>query len=145
VAIKVLDKVLFCRYISLYLAYFAKLHHSQEMLKKKDMSTQIKREVALMRIIQHPNIIAIKDVFATTTKIFIVLEVVEGGELFDKIVESGKFTEPQARFYMRQLIEGMECCHNAGICHRDLKPEVSWKGHYAPNYNLLFSELTVRC
>ena len=121
------------------------------MLKKKDMSTQIKREVALMRIIQHKNIIAIKDVFATTTKIFIVLELVEGGELFDKIVESGKFSEPQARFYMRQLIEGMECCHNAGICHRDLKPEVCnvncssvLRQFYLYPHTFIVSELVVR-
>jgi serine/threonine protein kinase len=104
VAIKVLDK---------------------DMLRKKNMSVQIKREISLMRMINHKHVISIKDVFATATKIFMVLELVEGGELFDKIVEQGKFTDGQARFYMRQLIDGMECCHNQGICHRDLKPEVS--------------------
>jgi hypothetical protein len=93
------------------------------MLRKKNMSVQIKREISLMRMINHKHVISIKDVFATATKIFMVLELVEGGELFDKIVEQGKFTESQARFYMRQLIDGMECCHNQGICHRDLKPE----------------------
>ena len=94
------------------------------MLRKKNMSVQIKREISLMRMINHKHVISIKDVFATATKIFMVLELVEGGELFDKIVLKGKFTEPEARFYMRQIIDGMECCHNQGICHRDLKPEV---------------------
>ena len=95
------------------------------MLRKKNMSIQIKREISLMRMINHKHVISIKDVFATATKIFMVLELVEGGELFDVIVDKGKFTEPEARFYMRQIIEGMECCHNQGICHRDLKPEVN--------------------
>ena len=96
----------------------------QEMLRKKNMSVQIKREISLMRLIQHRYVIGIKDVFATTTKIFMVLELVEGGELFDRIVDQGKFTDSQARFYMRQITEGMEHCHKQGICHRDLKPEV---------------------
>ena len=51
------------------------------------MSVQIKREISLMRLIQHTNVIQIKDVFATENKIFMVLELVEGGELFDKIVD----------------------------------------------------------
>jgi 5'-AMP-activated protein kinase catalytic alpha subunit len=88
------------------------------------MSVQIKREISLLRMIKHKYVIQILDVFATATNIFIVLELVEGGELFDKIVEEGKFTEDKARFYMRQLLEGMECCHSKGVCHRDLKPEV---------------------
>lgn len=47
-----------------------------------------------------------KDVFATQKKIFIVLELVEGGELFDKIASEGRFTEDKARFYFKQLVEG---------------------------------------
>ncbi len=57
------------------------------MLRKKNMSVQIKREISLMRLIHNENVIQIKDVFATEHKIFMVLELVEGGELFDKIVD----------------------------------------------------------
>ena len=46
-----------------------------------------------------------------------------GGELFDRIVSSGRLTEGEARFYFRQLVDGVEYCHKRGICHRDLKPE----------------------
>jgi 5'-AMP-activated protein kinase catalytic alpha subunit len=95
----------------------------KETLRKKNMSAQIKKEIALMRLINHRHVIGIKDVFATATNIFIVLELVEGGELFDKIVEEGRLSEDRARFYMRQLLDGMECCHAKGVCHRDLKPE----------------------
>lgn len=48
-----------------------------------------------------------------------------GGELFDQIVKEGKFTEEKARFYFRQLVHGLEYCNSKGVCHRDLKPEVS--------------------
>lgn len=89
------------------------------------MTNQIKREISIMKMVHHKHVIAVKDVFATVTKIFIVLELVEGGELFDKVVAAGKFNEEQARFYFRQIIEGLEHCHSIGVCHRDLKPEVS--------------------
>lgn len=56
-------------------------------------------------------------------QIFIVLELIAGGELFDKIVAEGRFDEPTARFYFKQLIRGVKYCHNQGVCHRDLKPE----------------------
>jgi 5'-AMP-activated protein kinase catalytic alpha subunit len=95
------------------------------MLKKKNISKQIKKEISIMRIIHNQHVIGIKDVFATATKLFMVLELVEGGELFDKIVEEGRFSEDKARFYMIQLLNGIMCCHSMGICHRDLKPEVS--------------------
>ena len=57
------------------------------------------------------------------SKIFIVLELITGGELFDKIVREGRFNEETARFYFRQLVRGVKYCHTMGVCHRDLKPE----------------------
>lgn len=52
-----------------------------------------------------------------------MLELVTGGELFDKIVAEGRFKEKTARFYFQQLCVGTEYCHRQGVCHRDLKPE----------------------
>ena len=52
-----------------------------------------------------------------------VLEMVTGGELFDRIVAEGRFKEEDARFYFRQLISGIMFCHEQGVAHRDLKPE----------------------
>lgn len=93
-------------------------------MAKENMSIPIKREISLMRKINHKHVIGVKDVFATSSKIFIVLEYVPGGELFLKINQEGKLSEHVARKYMNQLIDGIDCCHRAGICHRDLKPEV---------------------
>jgi serine/threonine protein kinase len=96
----------------------------KDKIQKQNMGAQIKKEISIMRMIKHNNVVCVKDVFATTSKIFIVLELVEGGELFDKITSQGRLSEPQARFYFRQVVEGLDHCHSQGVCHRDLKPEV---------------------
>lgn len=89
------------------------------------MGNQIKKEISIMKMVKHKYIVGMVEVLASKTKIFIVLELVTGGELFDKIVQVGKLSEEQARFYFQQLVEGVEYCHKLGVCHRDLKPEVS--------------------
>ena len=98
----------------------------KDKIQKQNMGAQIKKEISIMKMINHPYVVCVKDVFATTSKIFLVLELVEGGELFDKIAAQGKLTEEQARFYFRQVAEGLDHCHSQGVCHRDLKPEVSF-------------------
>lgn len=54
---------------------------------------------------------------------YIVLELAGGGELFDFVAISGAFDEPTARYFFRQFMSGLACCHEKGIAHRDLKPE----------------------
>jgi len=76
-----------------------------------------------MKLVRHVHVVSLKEVLASRTKIFIVLELVTGGELFDKIVAEGKFNETTARKYFQQLVAGTSYCHSQGVCHRDLKPE----------------------
>jgi serine/threonine protein kinase len=95
----------------------------KDKIQARNMGAQIKKEISIMKMINHHHVVSVKDVFATSAKIFIVLEFVGGGELFDKIANEGKLPEEKARFYFRQLVDGLEHCHNNGICHRDLKPE----------------------
>lgn len=95
----------------------------KDKIQARNMGAQIKKEISIMKMINHHHVVSVKDVFATSAKIFIVLEFVGGGELFDKIANEGKLPEEKARFYFKQLVDGLEHCHNNGICHRDLKPE----------------------
>jgi serine/threonine protein kinase len=95
----------------------------KDKIQSRNMGAQIKKEISIMKMINHHHVVSVKDVFATSAKIFIVLEFVGGGELFDKIANEGKLPEEKARFYFKQLVEGLEHCHSNGICHRDLKPE----------------------
>ncbi|KAL3620308.1 CBL-interacting serine/threonine-protein kinase 3 [Castilleja foliolosa] len=99
-----------------------KILDKDKVLKHK-MSEQIRREIATMKLIKHPNVVQLREVMASKTKIFIVLEFVTGGELFDKIVNSGRMREDEARKYFQQLINAVDYCHSRGVFHRDLKPE----------------------
>ncbi|XP_027330505.1 CBL-interacting serine/threonine-protein kinase 3-like isoform X4 [Abrus precatorius] len=84
---------------------------------------QIRREVATMKLIKHPHVVRLFEVMGSKTKIYIVLEYVTGGELFDKIVNHGRMSENEARRYFQQLINAVDYCHSRGVYHRDLKPE----------------------
>ena len=89
----------------------------KEKIQKQNMGPQIKKEISIMKIVRHQYVVGMKEVLASRTKIFIVLELVTGGELFDKIVSEGRFSEEMARFYFRQLVEGVEYCHGLGVCN----------------------------
>ncbi|XP_059310430.1 CBL-interacting serine/threonine-protein kinase 3-like isoform X2 [Lycium ferocissimum] len=99
-----------------------KILDKDKVLKHK-MAEQIKREIATMKLIRHPHVVQLYEVLASKTKIFIVLEFVTGGELFDKIVNHGRMHEKEARKYFHQLINAVDYCHSRGVYHRDLKPE----------------------
>ncbi|CAN1833376.1 CBL-interacting serine/threonine-protein kinase 3 [Linum perenne] len=99
-----------------------KILDKEKVLKHK-MAEQIKREIATMKLIQHPNVVSLYEVMGSRTKIFIVMEFITGGELFDKIVNHGRMREDEARRYFQQLINAVDYCHSRGVFHRDLKPE----------------------
>ncbi|KAK1300420.1 CBL-interacting serine/threonine-protein kinase 8 [Acorus calamus] len=90
---------------------------------KHKMVDQIKREISIMKLVRHPHVVRLHEVLATRTKIYIILEFITGGELFDKIVRQGRLSEAEARRFFQQLIDGVDYCHSKGVYHRDLKPE----------------------
>ncbi|OWP00939.1 hypothetical protein B2J93_235 [Marssonina coronariae] len=89
----------------------------------KRMPVGIEREVAIMKLIQHPHIMKLYDVWENRTEIYLVLELVDRGELFQHIIDSGRLVEEEAMLYFRQIISAIGYCHSFNICHRDLKPE----------------------
>ncbi|EQC26304.1 CAMK/CAMK1 protein kinase [Saprolegnia diclina VS20] len=80
-------------------------------------------EVSVLKQMHHRNIIALHQVFAEPEFFVLVTEFVEGGELFDRIVEKTCYTEREARDVVKSLLEVTAYCHAANIVHRDLKPE----------------------
>eukprot|EP00168_Porphyra_purpurea_P021236 TRINITY_DN936_c0_g1_i14.p1 TRINITY_DN936_c0_g1~~TRINITY_DN936_c0_g1_i14.p1 ORF type:complete len:404 (+),score=167.49 TRINITY_DN936_c0_g1_i14:134-1213(+) len=76
-----------------------------------------------MKALNHQNIVNLREVLASKSKLYIVMDLVRGGELFDTIERQGELDEALARKYFQQLVDGIHYCHRRGVCHRDLKPE----------------------
>ena len=100
----------------------------KELVKKNVSDYEgLMREVNLMIKLDHPNIIKLYEYYEDEKKIYLIMELCTGGELFDKIIENtekGKqFTEKQAANIFKQMMSAVNYCHKNGIVHRDLKPE----------------------
>jgi PAS domain S-box-containing protein len=81
------------------------------------------REIAVMKRLRHPNVVRLLEVVQAPEKLYIVIQYIDGGELYDYAVSKDKLTEDEARVFWRQLVQGVEYMHNRGIVHRDLKLE----------------------
>lgn len=95
---------------------------AKEKVIKAGMREQVKREILIMKKVEHPNIVHLHEVMASKSKIYLAMEYVRGGELFHK-VSKGKLKENSARTFFKQLISAIDFCHSRGVYHRDLKPE----------------------
>ncbi|KAI5635694.1 protein kinase domain-containing protein [Phthorimaea operculella] len=96
---------------------------NRQKIKSLDVVGKIRREIQNLKLFRHPHIIKLYQVISTPTDIFMIMEYVSGGELFDYIVKRGKLQEHEARRFFQQIISGVDYCHRHMIVHRDLKPE----------------------
>ncbi|CAK9142697.1 unnamed protein product [Ilex paraguariensis] len=94
----------------------------KEKVLRFGLMEQIKREISVMRLVRHPNIVQLFEVMATKTKIYFVMEYAKDSELFSKVAK-GRLKEDVARKYFQQLINAVDFCHSRVVYHRDLKPE----------------------
>merc|ERR1719214_457768 len=93
---------------------------SKAQMKNLD---RFKQEIAIMKIMDHPNMIKLYESFEDHRNIYLILELCTGGELFDRIIDSGHFTEVQAAVVMQNMFRAIFYMHENHMCHRDLKPE----------------------
>uniref|UniRef100_M1CA52 non-specific serine/threonine protein kinase n=1 Tax=Solanum tuberosum TaxID=4113 RepID=M1CA52_SOLTU len=96
---------------------------NRRKMKTPDMEEKLRREIKICRLFVHPHVIRLYEVIETPTDIYVVMEYVKSGELFDYIVEKGRLQEDEARKFFQQIIAGVEYCHKNMVVHRDLKPE----------------------
>ena len=102
-----------------------KIISKREMCKDphEKMEEKVQREISILFSLNHPHVIPIYEVISTKDNIYIAMERLKGGELYNCLVTRGRLDEPFGRKIFQQLICAIEYCHYNGICHRDLKPE----------------------
>lgn len=81
------------------------------------------REVRIMKLLNHPNIVKLFEVIETEKTLYLVMEYASGGEVFDYLVAHGRMKEKEARAKFRQIVSAVQYCHQRRIVHRDLKAE----------------------
>ncbi|KAH6573884.1 hypothetical protein BASA50_007475 [Batrachochytrium salamandrivorans] len=81
------------------------------------------REVRIMKLLHHPNIVKLYEVIETKSTVYLVMEYASGGELYDYLVVHGKMKEKEARAKFRQILSAVSYCHKKRVIHRDLKAE----------------------
>ena len=83
----------------------------------------VKSEVGILSSLRHPNIVKLHDYIETKNELWIILDLADGGDVYDRIAKKGYYTELEARNMAKMLLETVDYIHSSGIVHRDLKPE----------------------
>jgi len=100
--------------------------YAVKIIDKKNVGQDMQRlrtEIEILTRVKHPNIINLKEIMEDDDTLFIITELVTGGELFDKIVELGAYTEADAAELVNKMVSAIDYLHSMNIVHRDLKPE----------------------
>jgi len=101
-----------------------KIMNKKKLRKQQGLVELVRQEVAHMKLLPaHDHIITLLEVLESDTHIYLVMECATNGELYQRVLSDGAFSDEQARNYWRQLLAGLEYVHSQKICHRDLKLE----------------------
>ena len=103
--------------------YAIKSIYKSKVIQSVGNLSLVNQEIAIMRQLNHPNIVRLYEVYENQHTIDLVIEYIEGGELLSHIKDIGIYTEADASILIKQLLESLAYCHSMNIMHRDLKPE----------------------
>ncbi|OHS99150.1 CAMK family protein kinase [Tritrichomonas foetus] len=103
--------------------YAMKIVNKHIFDSKPDLLRKIQREIALMRLLDHPHLLKLVEVCESPRHLYIIMEYASNGELLDYLIERRSLEEETAMNFFHQLIYGLDYLHSHSICHRDLKPE----------------------
>ena len=103
--------------------YACKAISKRKLVSPEDVE-DVRREIQILHHLSgQSNIVSIKGAYEDSSYVFVVMELCAGGELFDRIIQKGHYSERKARDLIRTIVQVVESCHSLGVMHRDLKPE----------------------
>ncbi|XP_056129037.1 calcium/calmodulin-dependent protein kinase IGb [Lampris incognitus] len=91
--------------------------------KKQKRDLNLENEIAVLSKIKHENVVGLEDFYESRTHYYLIMQLVSGGELFDRILDRGMYSEKDASRVIQQVLQAVNYLHQRGIVHRDLKPE----------------------
>ncbi|KAJ3426827.1 protein kinase [Anaeramoeba flamelloides] len=100
-----------------------KILAKKRFFRQPKTRTKLEREISVLKLLKHPNIMRLYDVYETSKKLYLIMELAEGGELFDLLISKKSLGHTCALYYFQQIIFALNYMHERKICHRDLKPE----------------------
>ncbi len=95
----------------------------KKQVEKHNVLDQLREEVEIQARLRHPNVLALHGYFHDEKRVYLVLELATGGELFRKLSKDKHFTEPHAAKWVIQLARALSALHSLNVIHRDIKPE----------------------
>ncbi|VDD94482.1 unnamed protein product [Enterobius vermicularis] len=146
-----LDSRLVCKYEVLSIigkGSFSQVLRVQHRLTKQYYAVKlvssdcgaVNNELSILSRVSHPYVIRLEEVFKSSSKLFIVMELASGGEMYDRVVEKSRYSEAEARQALRMLLNGLAYLHGIRITHRDLKPENLLYSDTRPDARLLITD-----
>ena len=95
----------------------------KQRIRERTDIERISRQIKIMKVVNHPFIVQMYEIIESPKYLFLIMQFVEGGDLFDVISNQSKLSEETSRSYYAQMVLGLQYLHKLGITHRDMKPQ----------------------
>ncbi|CAD6199765.1 unnamed protein product [Caenorhabditis auriculariae] len=146
-----LDSRLVCKYEVLAVVgkgSFSQVLRVQHRVSRKFFAVKVvaadcgavNNELSILSRLSHPYVIRLEEVFKSSSRMFIVMQIASGGEMYDRVVAKGRYSENEARDALKMLLNGLSYLHSIRVTHRDLKPENLLYNDSRPEARLLITD-----